>query len=232
MTEEIDAVLFDLGGTLIDLKPSRAEVFAQVLQAIGTKVSTTDVSAAMARADQTHDEEYARLDGKDESRFWKMYDEEVAKAVGYRGNFADLERQISNRFDEIVPKAENWVAYPDTKPALEGLRTRGFTIGLVSNATDLARRVADRLELSQYFSFMVLSEEVGMRKPSPGIFKLALDAAKTPPNRALFIGDRLAADIVGATKVGMHAILVDREGIYRNPPCLAFRDLSFFGRYF
>lgn len=232
MTEEIDAVLFDAGGTLIDLMPPRAEVFAQALHAIGTKASSSDVAAAMARADRNHDEEYARLDGKDEARFWKMYDEEVAKAVGYRGDFDLLEKQVSTRFDEIVPKAENWVAYPDTKPTLERLRARGFTVGLVSNATDLARRVMDRLDLSQYFEFMVLSEEVGVRKPAPGIFKIALDAAGKPPNRTLFVGDRYAADIVGATRAGMHAVLVDREGIYKNPPCITFQDLSFFERYF
>ncbi len=232
MTEEIDAILFDAGGTLIDLSPPRAEIFSQVLQATGTKVSASDVAAAMTVADREHDEEYARLDGKDEARFWKTYDEEVAKSVGYKGDFDLLEKQISGRFDDIVPKVESWIPYPDTKPTLEGLRARGFTIGLVSNATDLARRVMDRLGLSLYFDFMVLSEEVGVRKPAPGIFRLALDAAGTAPNRALFVGDRYAADIVGATRVGMHAILVDRDGIYQSPPCITFRDLGFFKRFF
>lgn len=232
MTEEIDAILFDAGGTLIEFRPPRAELFSEVLRANGHEADAHTVNAAMVKADGFFDREFALLDGKDEAWFWKKYDAFVAEEVGFRGDLSKLEKDLSARFDEVVPETKSWVAYPDAKPALEGLRRRDFRLGLVSNATDLARRVMDNLDLSKYFEFMVLSDEVGSRKPSPEIFRIALKAAGTRPNRALHIGDKYSVDVLGATKAGMHAVLLDRENVYPRADCIKARDLGFFRRFY
>lgn len=232
MTEEIDAILFDAGGTLIEFRPPRAELFSEVLRANGHEVDVPTVNDAMVKADGLFDREFALLDGKDEAWFWKKYDAFIAEEVGFKGDLSKLEKDLSARFDKVVPEANSWVAYPDAKPALEGLKRRDFRLGLVSNATDLARKVMDNLDLSRYFEFMVLSDEVGARKPSPEIFRIALKAAGTRPNRALYVGDKFAVDIVGATKAGMHAVLVDRDDVYPRADCIRARDLSFFRRFY
>jgi putative hydrolase of the HAD superfamily len=94
-----------------------------------------------------------------------------------------------------------------THALLESLRGRGLKLGLVSNALDppaLLHRdledfgVADRLDVA------VFSSEVGWRKPHPAIFERALEALAVAPERALFVGDKLAIDIAGASALGMH----------------------------
>lgn len=232
MTEEIDAVLFDAGGTLIEVKPSRPEVFSQALRSNGFEADVPAVWNAMVKAERKFDDEFALLDGKDEAWFWKKYDAFVAGQLGFKGDLSKLEKDISDRFDQIVPDVKSWVAYPDAKPTLEGLKRRDFRLGVVSNATDLARKVLDNLGLSKYFDFMVLSDEVGTRKPSPEIFKIALKAARTRPNRAVYVGDKYSVDIVGATKAGMHAVLLDRDDIYPRAECIRIRGLGFFRRFY
>ena len=232
MTEEIDAVLFDAGGTLIDFRPHRAELFSEILRANGFEVDAPTVNKAMVRADGRFDGDFALLDGKDVAWFWEKYDASVAQEVGFRGDMSRLEKDLSSRFGKVVPEVDSWVAYPDARPTLEGLRRRGMRLGLVSNATDLARKVLDNLDLSKYFEFMVLSDEVGVRKPSPEIFSIALKAAGTRPNRALYVGDKFSVDIVGASRAGMHAVLLDREDAYPRAGCIRARDLRFFRRFF
>jgi len=232
MTEEIDAVLFDAGGTLIDFRPHRAELFSEILRENGLEVDAPTVNMAMVKADGHFDGEFALLDGKDEAWFWEKYDAFVAQEVGFKGDMSRLEKDLSSRFGKVVPEVDSWVAYPDAKPTLEGLRRRDFRLGLVSNATDLARKVLDNLDLSKYFEFMVLSDEVGIRKPSPEIFKVALKAAGTRPNRALYVGDKLSVDVMGASRAGLHAVLLDREDTYPRAECIRARNLGFFRRFY
>jgi putative hydrolase of the HAD superfamily len=93
-----------------------------------------------------------------------------------------------------------------THALLESLRDRGLKLGLVSNAIDppdLLHRDLEQLGVAQRLDVAVFSSEVGRRKPDPVIFERALDALGVPPERALFVGDRVAADIAGAAALGM-----------------------------
>ena len=231
MTEEIDAIMLDAGGTLIDLRPSREEVFTKVLHLHGSNAKLEDVSRAVARAERVFDDAQAKLDGKDEGVFWNSYDEFVLKRLGFKGDIEKFSKDVSAEFDRVVPEVKNWIAFPDARPLLEDLKKRDFKLGLISNATDLARKVMDNLDFSKYFDFMVLSEEVGVRKPDPRIFLMAAQKANVHPSRAIHIGDRLAIDVLGAKKAGMNAVLIDRMGIYSDVDCLKINSLDAMRRF-
>lgn len=231
MTEEIDAILFDAGGTLIETVPRRETVFVRVLSMHGKKVEANMVASLLAKADGLFDTEFAKLDGKNEGAFWLEYDNYVLDELGFHGDRVKLTRDLSAAWDEIIPKVESWKDYPETKPVLKILRKREFSLGVVSNATDLARRVLDALGLTEYFDFIILSEEVGVRKPSSKIFHLAADMAGAKPSRTLYVGDRLATDVMGAKRAGMNSVLVDRVDAFPHARCLRERDLNFFRRF-
>ena len=231
MTEEIDAILFDAGGTLFDMTPPREEVVSEVLARHGHRVDAASVARALARADGVFDREFAELDGKNEEAFWTRYDDFLLDELGFTGDKRKVSIDLNATFDEMIPKVSSWVDYPETKPVLDGLRRREFRLGVVSNATDLARRVLDSLGLTEYFDFILLSEEVGVRKPAPRIFHMAAGMADTRPSRCLFVGDKLAVDVMGARRVGMSAVLVDRNNAYPDAKCLRERDLSFFRKF-
>lgn len=231
MTEEFDTILFDAGGTLIDLSPSRQAVFAGVLAKHGLRVDESTVAKAMAKADRIYDDKFAHLDGTDEEWYWAEYDQFILKDLGFEGDSKTFTKDLEKEFDRIIPDVSHWRAYEDVRPTLEALRSRGFKIGLVSNATDLVRRVFDHLELTKYFDFMVLSDEVGIRKPRPGIFMKALESADTTANRTLYVGDKLNVDVVAATRVGINSVLLDREDVFPNAMCIRARDLGFIAAY-
>ena len=232
MTEEIDAIIFDAGGTLIEMNPSRQEVISKVLAELGYKMDKMSVSKALVKADRAFDDDFGHLDGKDESWYWRRYDDLLMKELGIDDGASKFMKAIEERFHELSPKVESWVAYPDTKPVLKALKKRDLTIGMVSNATELLRRVLDNLGLTGYFEFIIISDEVGARKPSPKIFELAVKAAGTTPSRTVYVGDKFTVDILGASRAGLRAVLVDREDVFPDADCIRARDLNHFSNYF
>jgi len=231
MTEELDAIAFDAGGTLIDLKPSKEDVFFEVLKSNGFKGTREAVVNAITQAERVYDEQSVSLDGKNEIAFWHRYDEFVFKKVRFHGDVSKVSKDLGNTFEEIVQKIDSWYAYPDVMPLLKDLERRDFKVGVISNATDLLNKVLHRLNLAKHFDFVVISALVGSRKPSPEIFRIAGKKAKTPLPRMLYVGDRYTIDVLGARRAGMHAILLDRYNVYPDVDCLKAKDLNYLRRF-
>jgi putative hydrolase of the HAD superfamily len=231
MSEEIDAVLFDAGGTLIDLSPSKAEVFKRVLGESGFDAPLEKVATLVAEAERKFDEHASELDGIDEGGFWQEYDKFVMDRLGYKGDWLRFSKDLSKEFERVIPQVESWAEYPDARPLLDELRERKFKLGVISNATDLVEKVLSNLRLTEYFDLIVVSDKVGVRKPNERIFLIAADKARVRPNRILYIGDRLAIDVLGAKRAGMNAVLLDRMNVYRDVDCLRIKSLSALRRY-
>jgi REG-2-like HAD superfamily hydrolase len=226
MTEELDVVFFDLGGTLVDMSVPRESVWAEVLSRHGVDVPAEDISRALRKEDRELDDAFAEIQGADEKPFWRRYDAEVLRSLGVDMDPDEVVADISASFGKIIPDESMWIDYPDAKPTLDDLRRRGITTGLISNATDLARRVLRRLDMEKYFDPIIISSEIGHRKPEREIFDIALRDAGAAPSRALYIGDKLAVDVKGANRVGLNAVLIDRGGVFPDAPCLRISDLS------
>ncbi|HIJ17239.1 MAG TPA: HAD-IA family hydrolase [Thermoplasmata archaeon] len=226
MTEGFDAVLFDAGGVLWDLKPSPEDLFADALRKHGVAFDRVRLREAMNRADRLLDDEFATLDGSDESGFWRSYDGIVLEELGAGFDVSIFAGELRSEFREAVTKVENWVPFPDATPALEAVRRKGLRTGMVSNATELARRVLRNLDMEKHFDFIVISDEVGVRKPHPKIFGIALELAGTVPSRTVFLGDKPATDIVGATRAGLRGVLVDRRDTFPDSRFDRIRNLD------
>ncbi len=231
MSEEIDAVLFDVGGTLVDMRPTKEDIFQRHLRTHDLDVPIDELKPIIAKAERRFDAQTAGLNGENEEPFWEQYDNFVLDSLGYKGNRESFSKDLSQEFKRLIPEVGNWIEFPDTRPLLEDLAEREFKLGVISNATDLARKVLVNLDLERFFESIIISAEVGVQKPNQKIFQIATKELKTPPNRAIYIGDRLAVDVVGATRAGLNAILVDRSGIYQDVDCLRVKSLSSLRRY-
>ncbi len=218
MSARLEAVMFDAGGVLWDLEPPVEALFAAALSRRGVSVDGAVLREAVKGAERLLDEDFARLEGGDEGAYWTEYDGLVLGELGVRVDVDEFARELSREFRGVATREESWVPFPDAVPALEAVRGSGLRTCLVSNATELARRVLRRLDMERLFDVVVISEEVGVRKPDPRIFRLALDEAGVEPSEAVYLGDRPATDMVGATRAGMRAVLVDRRGTYPGAP--------------
>lgn len=94
---------------------------------------------------------------------------------------------------------------PDVLPLLRDLNAAGVPWGIVTNGPSSGQHMTIRSRgLEGLTGCVIVSEEVGYRKPAPEVFRSALDCLGVPPGRdVLFVGDDVAADMVGAKGVGL-----------------------------
>lgn len=103
--------------------------------------------------------------------------------------------------------------YPDVAGALRELHEAGFVVGLITNgASSLQRDKLDAAGLDTAFDPVVVSSEVGVKKPDPAIFEHALLAAQADPAASWHVGDNLWVDVAGADRAGLRSVWVTREG--------------------
>ena len=106
--------------------------------------------------------------------------------------------------------AELDTPYPQTQPLLERLSAR-YRLGVIANQVPGARERLQSYGILQYFTFVLGSAEIGLSKPDPRIFQMALAKAGCEPCEAVMIGDRADYDIYPAKQLGLRTIRI-RQG--------------------
>ena len=104
---------------------------------------------------------------------------------------------------------------PDALQVLAWLRTHGIKRGICSNAPfppAMMRRQVETNGIAEMVDAIVFSSEVGKRKPSPEIYRAALDAIAVEPQHVLFVGDRVREDYEGPRSLGMRAAIFTAHG--------------------
>jgi putative hydrolase of the HAD superfamily len=109
--------------------------------------------------------------------------------------------------------------------ALRRVKAAGLVAGVVSNSNGSVRSALERAGLAGHLDFVIDSAVVGVEKPDPRIFRLALEAAGVPPVAARYVGDLYSVDVVGARQAGLDAVLLDPRGYWGPRDCPLARGL-------
>ena len=91
---------------------------------------------------------------------------------------------------------------------LSRLRDAGIKTGLISNCNSDTSDLWSSTPFADRFDAVLLSCDVGMRKPDPGIYAMACNRLGVEPSDCLFVGDGGSDELTGATNVGMDAVLI------------------------
>ncbi len=214
----VQLVLFDFGGTLfmpaparqlvrgaaaelgLDLSPAELDALAQAYDAAGIPGGPVppippELAAAYDRRDFSpaeHREAWVAM----------LACAELPADVAVPDPPA-LAEAIYDR--TLVP--EGWVVYPDAAATLAGLAEREIRVGLISNVGFDLREILHAHGFSALADSATFSYEVGAMKPSPKLFRAALDTFGVAPERAVMIGDNAEAD-GGAAALGMTTLIL------------------------
>ncbi len=123
----------------------------------------------------------------------------------------DLIRTAIDRISE----APFCVIREDAEDALRRIKEMGIKTAVVSNSPiNFHRRILKRVGIDKYIDEIIVSCDVGYRKPHPKIYEIAVDKLNIRPQQAVFVGDVLQIDIYGAKKLGMICILMESPEPY------------------
>jgi putative hydrolase of the HAD superfamily len=209
--ENIQAVTFDVGGTLIRPWPSVGHIYCDAAAKHGHPNLDLDTLnkqfAAAWQAKKDFDHSRGAWLELVRSAFAGLVDE-----ASVQGLFDDLYARFA------APGA--WRVFEDVHPALDTLRSHGFKLGIVSNWDERLRPLLAELQLTPYFEPIVISVEAGCTKPSPGIFARAVSLLRFPSHSILHIGDSLSEDVLGAQSAGLQGLLLDRKASGARAPSI------------
>jgi putative hydrolase of the HAD superfamily len=120
---------------------------------------------------------------------------------------------LADRLSALYPleRRARYQPFPDAKPCLDRLKA-DYRLGLVTNGPcDLQGAKLEASGLRSYFGAVAVSREVGISKPDPRIFAMALDQLEVTATDSVFVGDNPKTDITGAHAAGMKAIWLNRD---------------------
>jgi putative hydrolase of the HAD superfamily len=230
MSHTIRVVFFDAAETLFHVNGSVAEIYLQHAVACGFRETTDSLGAirqAFSRA--FHDAlppifattEPAQI--KQSERLWWF---DIVHNVFYRVGMFERFDEFFDRVFEVFADPTSWALYPETRSTLSRLRAQGMELGIISNFDSRLFPIMRGLGIDTAFDTVTISSLAQAAKPAPKIFHRALEKHAADPEEALHLGDSIRDDVEGATKAGLHALLVNRKGSESKPEIPSIRTLD------
>ncbi len=212
-------VLFDAGGTLLgtntDSEYWYEQFFVDACAEQGCVVTVHKVHEVLRRAARSRQFDTRCSSDAEARAFWQhLYSTAFADLLGAKGlnrtpGFIEhLAADYIDRFEE----GEFVRLFPDALETLQALAENNIKMGIVSNFSTYLDDFLKKLEIADFFDFVITSASVGCEKPGTEIFRRALDkCGNCDPGRIVFVGDHPEEDYRPAAQCGMAALLIDRH---------------------
>lgn len=209
LVRNVDLLCLDAGNTVIFLDHAR---LAELVRAAGhdvladVLVRTEGEAKALAETGDLLDVTWKYRDRPGATGWGRMVGTIALRA----GLDASKVPELLDAAWPIHEKTNLWCRVPEgLGPALDGMRARGVKVAIISNSEGMLERLFDDLGVLQHFDLVVDSGKVGVEKPDPRIFEIALQHFDVAPARALHLGDMFATDVLGARAAGLRCALID-----------------------
>jgi len=211
MTNQIEAILFDMGGTLrSSIKKDEAEkleVVRKIIELLGADASPEEFDELLSERTKAYrrwaKETLVDVDERELWTKWILPDWPTDQIAGIAMQLNGLWREATG--DRIV--------FPESKEVVLELFRRGYRLGLVSNTSSSVEipQAIKGLELTGCFETMILSCVVGMRKPDPAILLEATRRMEIDPAKCAYIGNLLHRDVQASREAGFAIVIIRRD---------------------
>lgn len=217
----VSVVCLDAGGVLVFPNWTRVSL---LLAQHGLHASAEWLAEADLRARPVFDRPEV-VGASNNAGHARRYYEHVMEAAGLRHGealtaaLAALRASHRERNLWDVPAA-------DARAALSRMRATGRRLVVVSNADGRLAEALASAGLAPFFDAAIDSHEVGVEKPDPRIFAIALEQVGGEPAQAAHVGDLYHVDVVGARAAGLTPVLVDPLDLQPDADCERVRSLT------
>jgi putative hydrolase of the HAD superfamily len=217
----LEAITFDLWDTLIQEVPRKNPTLGKVrvkemrskLRSFGYDYSIESMERAYSQSGEYCEEAWGRrrdMPADDHLLFMlTCVDPKLPSRLG-KDEYEVVRQVYTGTLLRHPP-----VLMDGVERTLDALRSKGYSIGMISNTGrtpgDVLRVLLTKMKIDQYFDHMTFSNEVLIRKPEKEIFLSTLRIMRAAPKSSMHVGDDLDIDCAGAKAAGMKAVLLDRE---------------------
>jgi putative hydrolase of the HAD superfamily len=212
-------VLFDAGGVLLDLDYA---FLKRLLEArhVATTIGALSASESLAR---TAIDRRVREGGRTREA-WRDYFRILLTRVGAPPEGTE---EIIDTLAEAHERVGLWtVAIDGAVATVRALKEAGHRLGVVSNAEGRVERDLHGAGFAGLFETVVDSHVVGVEKPDPGIFRIAMERMSVSPDTTVYLGDVPAVDVAGARAAGLTPVLLDRHDLYVSADVPRLRSIA------
>lgn len=216
LDRRVRAIAFDAVGTLIHPDPPAPQVYAEVGRRYGSwyapEVIAGRFAAAFLREEERDHAGGLRTSETRERERWRTI---VAAVLDDAADQEACYRELFLHFRQ--PRA--WRCAPETARVLERLAADGYRLAIASNYDERLRSVAAGMSELRVIHHLVISAEIGWRKPAPQFYSALCRTLGLSPCEVLFVGDDVENDYEGARAAGLLALLFDPQN--RAPAAVA-----------
>ena len=204
--DPLDCVLLDAGDTLLAPAPSFQGRFLAVAADAGVPLEEAAVDAAIAEAIRAAEWPSDWTDPATQRSFWVGFYRQVLADLGHRDDGMRVAEALFAAFSDPA----GYRLFDDVRPALDALAGRGVTLGVVSNFEPWLEDILTLQGIDHLFATVAISGKLGVAKPDPEIFQVALKEAGAEPEATVHVGDQPVNDVAAARAVGITPVLIDR----------------------
>lgn len=230
---EIETVFLDAGNTLLSMD---YRWIKEELEGIGIYCEIDELKRAEAAARPMLSLALERLKSTEDKKTSIFYMGSMLKKLKATSTMTerDLDEIIAMLLRDL--QSPGWAKrfwsnlIPGVCDALEILKKKGLQLLVVSNSNGSIEGIMSDLGVRDYFDEIVDSHNVGFEKPDHRLFRHALNLSDAEPERTLHIGDLYHVDVMGAWSAGVHALLLDPYGDWKDVDCVRMPDVLSFAR--
>lgn len=207
----ISDILFDFFGSLVGYNPSMVEMKEQkafeFLLSNGYRLNYEQFL-------EDFDKVFVELEDYSKSTLEEFHMYEVGKKFFKKVFDIEVNNNLLREFIKLY--IDDWnsgiVYFPETKNLLDYLNKK-YRLSIISNThyPQLIHNNLEKIKIDEYFYRVFTSVEIGFKKPSPKIFKFALNELKIKSQECIFVGDGYETDYLGATGVNIKCYLIDKN---------------------
>lgn len=209
----IRAIVYDAVGTLMHVHPSVEAVYAAVGAEFGSKLTAPEIRTRFGSA-------FAAEDGIDKEAGWRTSERrERDRWRAIVGQVLDDVTDVNKCFEMLFrtfAEPAAWTFDADWPTVAAAMKRRGFRQAIASNFDARLRGLVRGMPAGEVFERVIVSSEVGWRKPAPQFFEHVAQSLQLPPGEILFVGDDRANDYEPAIAAGMASVLVDQRDKHRD----------------
>lgn len=225
------AIFFDVGDTLMTIPAARL-IIQQVLADKALHRGADDIDRFFTEAfrmfyygKQLNPDEVCSPES--DRQFWiKLYHYMLGR-LGAEEDWDDEQiHQCCHELYDRFTGPEHYQLFDDVRDSLRQFAERGFRLGIVSNFAPTLRAILADKGIDHYFDPIVVSTEVGLEKPNPAIFRLALERAGLQAADVLYVGDHEQNDIWAPNQVGIDAVRIKRYDYHTGEGIHSLQELS------